>query len=70
MENIIKNKKGRPKGSQNKPKILTKNNSSVISIKMEKQVESAPKTSNSNRGWINWGNKNDYPLQLSNLYYN
>ena len=34
MENIIKNKKGRPKGSQNKPKIMTKNNSSVISIKM------------------------------------
>ena len=30
----------------------------------------APKTSNSNRGWINWGYRNDYPLQLSNLYYN
>lgn len=39
MENIIKKTKGRPKGSQNKPKILTKNNSSVISIKMEKQTE-------------------------------
>lgn len=70
MENIIKNKKGRPKGSQNKPKIMTKNNSSVISIKMEKQVEGMARTTNSNRGWINWGNKNDYPLQLSNLYYN
>ena len=70
MENIIKNKKGRPKGSQNKPKIMTKNNSSVISIKMEKQVESAPKTQNSNRGWINWGSRNMYPLDLSNLYYN
>ena len=70
MENIIKNKKGRPKGSQNKPKILTKNNSSVISIKMEKQVEGMARTNNSNRGWINWGLKNDYPLQLSNLYYN
>lgn len=70
MENIIKNKKGRPKGSQNKPKILTKNNSSVISIKMEKQVEGMARTTNSNRGWINWGNRNDYPLQLSNLYYN
>lgn len=70
MENIIKNKKGRPKGSQNKPKILTKNNSSVISIKMEKQVEGMARTNNSNRGWINWGNRNDYPLQLSNLYYN
>ena len=70
MENIIKNKKGRPKGSQNKPKILTKNNSSVISIKMEKAVESAPKTSNSNRGWIQFGSRNMYPLDLSNLYYN
>lgn len=70
MENIIKNKKGRPKGSQNKPKILTKNNSSVISIKMEKQVESAPKTSNSNRGWIQFGSRNMYPLDLSNLFYN
>lgn len=70
MENTIKNKKGRPKGSQNKPKILTKNNSSVISIKMEKQVEGIARTNNSNRGWINWGNRNDYPLQLSNLYYN
>ena len=70
MENIIKNKKGRPKGSPNKPKIMTKNNSSVISIKMEKQVEGMARTNNSNRGWINWGNRNDYPLQLSNLYYN
>ena len=70
MENNIKNKKGRPKGSQNKPKIMTKNNSSVISIKMEKQVEGMARTNNSNRGWINWGNRNDYPLQLSNLYYN
>ena len=70
MENIIKNKKGRPKGSQNKPKIISKNNSSVISIKMEKQVEGMARTNNSNRGWINWGNRNDYPLQLSNLYYN
>lgn len=61
---------GRKIGSKNKSKILTKNNSSVISIKMEKQVEGMARTNNSNRGWINWGNKNDYPLQLSNLYYN
>lgn len=60
----------RTKGSKNKPKINTVNNSSVIKVKMEKQVESAPKTSNSMRGWINWGYKNDYPLQLSSLYYN
>ena len=70
MENIIKNKKGRPLGSKNKKNINTINNSSVISIKMEKQVEGMARTNNSNRGWINWGNRNDYPLQLSNLYYN
>ena len=61
---------GRKIGSKNKPKLITKNNSSVISIKMEKQVEGMARTNNSNRGWINWGNRNDYPLQLSNLYYN
>ena len=70
MENNVKKSKGRPLGSKNKTKILTKNNSSVISIKMEKQVEGMARTNNSNRGWINWGIKNDYPLQLSNLYYN
>ena len=63
---------GRPKGSKNKPKIeLSRNgNSAVITIKMEKQVEGTPINRNSHRGWINWGIRNDYPLQLSNLYYN
>ena len=70
MENNVKKSKGRPLGSKNKTKILTKNNSSVISIKMEKQVEGTAKTNYSGRGWVNWGLKNDYPLQLSNLYYN
>lgn len=70
MENNVKKSKGRPKGSLNKNKMKTINNSSVIKIKMEKQVESAPKTNYSGRGWINFGQKNDYPLQLSNLYYN
>ena len=68
MENNVKKFKGRPLGSKNKKNINTINNSSVISIKMEKAVESAPKTQNSNRGWINWGSKNMYPLDLSNLY--
>lgn len=62
---------GRPKGSTNKPKIeMMKNGNAVIKVKLDKQVESAPRTTNSMRGWINWGQRNDYPLQLSNLYYN
>lgn len=66
-------RRGRPKGSKNKPKIDLKKNqngSYTISIKMEKQVEEQPVNRNSNRGYVNWGSRNDYPLQLSNLYYN
>lgn len=58
----------RPKGSKNKIKNIV--NSKVIVTKLEKQVENAPRCNNSMRGWINWGVKNDFPLQLSNLYYN
>lgn len=58
----------RPKGSKNK--IKNNVNSKVIVTKLEKQVENAPRCNNSMRGWINWGVKNDFPLQLSNLYYN
>jgi hypothetical protein len=35
-----------------------------------KLIEGAPINRNSNRGWINWGNRNDYPLKLSELYFN
>lgn len=63
---------GRPKGSKNKPKVtLTKyaKGNSLIQVNMEKMVDSAPRTMLSGRGWVNWGMRNDYPLQLSNLYY-
>ena len=63
----------RPKGSKNKPKIeLTKRNdgSAVITIKMEKQVEGMPINRDSSLGWVKWGQKNDYPQRLSDLYYN
>lgn len=62
----------RTKGAKNKPKIeLTRNgDSAVITIKMEKHVENTPVVRYGGRGWMNWGVRNDYPLQLSNLYYN
>lgn len=55
----------RPKGSTNKPKV-TGNNLSVL--RFEKQIENAAVTRNSGQGWVNYGLKNDYPLQLINLY--
>ena len=64
---------GRPKGSKNKPKIeLKKGNggSYVLTVNLEKQIEEQPINRNSNRGWINWGTRNDYGIKLSNLYYN
>ena len=33
-------------------------------------MEGAPINRNSNRGWVNWGNRNDYPIKLSELYFN
>ena len=42
----------------------------VITTNLEKQVENQPLTRDSNRGWIAWGTRNLYPLELSNLYYN
>ena len=49
---------GRPKGSRNKKDSLT---SYMLQSNFEKQLEGAPICRNSNRGWVNWGQKNDYP---------
>lgn len=65
--------RGRPKGSRNKPKIeLTKrqDGSAIITIKMEKQIEGMPINRDSSMGWVKWGQRNDYPQKLSDLYYN
>lgn len=72
---VRQKKRGRPVGSKNKPKSnveLTKkkDGSAIITIKMEKQIESMPINRNSNLGWIKWGQRNDYPQRLSDLYYN
>ena len=58
---------GRPKGSRNKNDSLT---SYMLQSNFEKQLEGAPICRNSNRGWVNWGQKNDYPQKLSELYFN
>lgn len=65
----------RPKGSKNKPKtpkyeFSRTSGGMVVKINMEKQVENTPIMRDSRRGWINYGTKNMYPLELSNLYYN
>ena len=66
----------RPKGSKNKPKTpkyefsRTSGGGMVVKINMEKQVENTPVMRDSRRGWINYGTRNMYPLELSNLYYN
>lgn len=59
----------RPKGSKNKIK-QNGVNAFTLQTNFEKQIEGAPINRNSNRGWINWGQRNDYPLRLSELYYN
>ena len=58
---------GRPKGSKNKKDSLT---SYMLQSNFEKQLEGAPICRNSNKGWVNWGQKNDYPQKLSELYFN
>lgn len=65
--------RGRPKGSKNKPKVeLTKrpDGSAIITIKLEKQIESMPINRDSSMGYVKWGIRNDYPQRLSDLYYN
>ena len=59
-------KRGRPKGSIKKEPIETY----MFQTNFEKQMEGAPINRNSNRGWVNWGNRNDYPIKLSELYFN
>lgn len=48
-----------------KPKYM---NNGVSVLKFEKHIENTPLSRNSNRGWVNWGTKNQYPFDLLNLY--
>jgi hypothetical protein len=42
----------------------------MFQTNFEKQIEGAPINRNSNRGYVNWGLRNDYPIKLSELYFN
>lgn len=43
--------------------------SAVITVKMEKQLESQPVNKPSPFRWVKWGSRNDYPTRLADLYY-
>lgn len=60
-------KRGRPLGSTKKTDVAT---SYMFQTNFEKQIEGAPINRNSNRGWVNWGVRNDYAIKLSELYFN
>lgn len=60
-------KRGRPLGSTKKTDVAT---SYMFQSNFEKQIEGAPINRNSNRGWVNWGVRNDYAIKLSELYFN
>jgi hypothetical protein len=60
-------KRGRPLGSTKKTDVAT---SYMFQTNFEKQIEGAPINRNSNRGYVNWGLRNDYPIKLSELYFN
>lgn len=64
MQNI---KRGRPKGSTNKPK-----NTNVMKvINLNKHIDNSPIINdNTPYEWISYGSKNNYPTELLNLYHN
>lgn len=59
----------RPVGSKNKPKTpQTTNKNGVFVTKLQKQIDNTPITRTSAQGWINWGQRNNYPNLLLDLY--
>ena len=66
MENNTK-KRGRPLGSKNVVKEKL-SRGGVFNIKMEKQVEGSAITRKNAMGWVNWGQNNNYPTLLLDLY--
>ena len=60
----------RTKGAKNKNDKKDSLTSYMLQSNFEKQLEGAPICRNSNKGWVNWGQKNDYPQKLSELYFN
>lgn len=64
MANTEKRGPGRPPGSKNKPK-----STNIITLDLEKQIPNAPICKVNPQGWINWGDRNDFPQFLTGLYY-
>lgn len=64
MENTEKRKPGRPAGSKNKPK-----GTNNLIVTMERQIPNAPNCRINPQGYINWGDRNDFPELLTGLYY-
>lgn len=54
-------KRGRPVGS-------TKRYSNLYNIKMEKQIDGSPITRKNSMGWVKWGERDNYPNLLLDLY--
>ena len=59
----IAKKRGRP------PKVTqTTSKNGVFVTKLQKQIDNTPITRTSAQGWINWGQRNNYPNLLLDLY--
>lgn len=54
----------RTKGSKNKPKL----GSNVTIMNFDKDISNTPVNKFNPLGWVNWGEKNDYPYRLLDLY--
>lgn len=61
--NINTKKRGRPLGSLNKTKSV-----SLQVIEFEKQIQGTSVNRDSNMGYVSWGERNDYPELLLDLY--
>ena len=70
MEEI--KRRGRPKGSLNRTTLLaqqqSKKGSGTYIVALEKQIEGSAITRKSQQGWVNWGQRNNYPNLLLDLY--
>lgn len=70
MEEI--KRRGRPKGSLNRTTLLAqqqnKKGSGTYIVALEKQIEGSAITRKSAQGYVNWGQRNNYPNLLLDLY--
>lgn len=62
----IKAKRGRPVGSTKAKMNMSKGGINIM--KLEKQIEGSAVTKKNGSGWINWGQRNNMPSLLLNLF--